>query len=1225
MEPGITGREALVALFDWLYDEYRDDLPNSLRMFLNLVRKAAARATGAHVRALQTATKSDIEEAWQQSKLATGYAAVSAIRIDSVAQALDAFLRNELPAIAELLERIESKIDARNVLDADAEVSRRIEIAQDHRRALRLADARAHLEIARRELWGQVSGHNRYRILAELGICEDIEGYHDAAAALYLEAKQHDPDNPKARSFEASAYEYFGQRDKAHRIVDDIISANPAQDLAAQVWVRTAPDTLTCDNIEKTLVDSIRRNAGVQCELAKRALRNNDRKGSVRYIKTALSQAPDDIDVLAIAAQVLFEVEASEDRYIRASKPLADLQGLLSDARKHVTDALERLGPQGPPRRVADLRYNRALVCSSLGDVDQERRDLEQVLELVPQHELSRVRYWQYLMLRDEFDRAVEVANPETIADASAKLQYLYAVALRMRQSDGDREACLRVLKQLHSSRTPPLEQANIEVIDQLVGACCEKHDFDEAQGILDDVRNELPHGMYDLLCGAMHSVRGEPEQAKAAALRAAGQIDVNADISLTHRLAFLLKNVKCDKEAFPYWSALSPPDCVGPLTYELLACAYRCRKYDFICDFCSSLRDNGYIDFQCMQCELQVFEDRGVLSQTIERIQEVLEKEDDPEKAASLRLWLSVAGVRMGRDDLITDDPSLLPQAVSIDARMGRLVVEILRRRGKSEAALNYAYQMLRRHPNQEHAHVALISLIFLERKGSSFQPTVVDTRTAVCIKHSEDDRTEWYIVEDESDLPADPYRNEISAKSDLATTLKGCKIGDIVELGGRSDRTVQVVAIDDKRMRRAYECLQNFEHRFPTSGFIRRINVKRDASDKIDFSEMITVLAAHDEHANRVMDVYRDNPSCSLYFAAKSAGDSLPAHIERIAQDRGRMRCCQATDDEKMRAVAALRSAASIVLDPSALLTVYLCGSLSLLESMSRPTRVAEATHVWLRELHDDLFGEQSSNLRVSLNAGQLVAHQWSEEEASRASKKLRSFIEWSDKRLESGLSLAQLDPEYQEIMTKMFGNAAAQSIALCSQRGYALWTDDYTTGAYSHREFRVQRVWTQIVGEHEIEAGRYELAQYYELCLTMLGYQYWFVWLNLDIMIYAFKKAGHDPDRWPANVVMEAIGDKDTVLPNVVDIFKYLIDVYRIDKGTEALIRRFLQKMRSRPGGDMLLRQFRQDLAGLCGLDVATQFHVQSLIDSILAAHESKIILPSGIDLLRFGRTW
>ena len=74
MHPDIDRKQILIGLLDWLYKEFKDDLPSIVRLPAHLVLCLATRASPGDRKKLRSATAADVEAAIKESKLATSYA-----------------------------------------------------------------------------------------------------------------------------------------------------------------------------------------------------------------------------------------------------------------------------------------------------------------------------------------------------------------------------------------------------------------------------------------------------------------------------------------------------------------------------------------------------------------------------------------------------------------------------------------------------------------------------------------------------------------------------------------------------------------------------------------------------------------------------------------------------------------------------------------------------------------------------------------------------------------------------------------------------------------------------------------------------------------------------------------------------------------------------------------------------------------------------------------------
>ena len=88
MDVDTNRKNILIALLNWLYEEFKDDLPSIVRLPAHLVLCLATRATSGERKKLRKATAADVEAAIKESKLAATYAAASLRKASSIEDAV---------------------------------------------------------------------------------------------------------------------------------------------------------------------------------------------------------------------------------------------------------------------------------------------------------------------------------------------------------------------------------------------------------------------------------------------------------------------------------------------------------------------------------------------------------------------------------------------------------------------------------------------------------------------------------------------------------------------------------------------------------------------------------------------------------------------------------------------------------------------------------------------------------------------------------------------------------------------------------------------------------------------------------------------------------------------------------------------------------------------------------------------------------------------------------
>ena len=105
--------------------------------------------------------------------------------------------------------------------------SERIDEAADFLKKLDVQTAKGILLKIRSDDWAACNGHQKFRVLANLGHVAEREGDAESAARLFLEAKDHDPECEKARQLEAIANGMLGKLQTAVSIAEALVSDYP--------------------------------------------------------------------------------------------------------------------------------------------------------------------------------------------------------------------------------------------------------------------------------------------------------------------------------------------------------------------------------------------------------------------------------------------------------------------------------------------------------------------------------------------------------------------------------------------------------------------------------------------------------------------------------------------------------------------------------------------------------------------------------------------------------------------------------------------------------------------------------------------------------------------------------------------------------------------------------------------------------------------------------------
>src|SRR5262249_45461142 len=139
----------------------------------------------------------------------------------------------------------------------------------------------------------------------------------------------------------------------------------------------------------------------------------------------------------------------------------------------------------------------------------------------------------------------------------------------------------------------------------------------------------------------------------------------------------------------------------------RLLDCATRLDRHEVVLEVCRKLRSDGALIEGAFEFELEILE-RHDPAAAIHLIDQYLEVHPDDRV---IRLRRSAAARGLGRTDQMTTDPSQMPSPREVLPPLARIAVTLMREGGHPNEALGYAYELLRRRPNDPDAHRAFLS----------------------------------------------------------------------------------------------------------------------------------------------------------------------------------------------------------------------------------------------------------------------------------------------------------------------------------------------------------------------------------------------------------------------------------------------------------------------------------------------------------------------------------
>ncbi|GAF78207.1 unnamed protein product, partial [marine sediment metagenome] len=520
--------------------------------------------------------------------------------------------------------------------------------------------------------------------------------------------------------------------------------------------VQTSPDDIPFPQLEKLVPAELRSDPEIAIALARRAQSCLCFDSAESYAREAYQTDRDSPATAEILATVLIDSQQ------RAVIPLAEFRAYvpqpdkLEEAEALLTDVLQKYGSKLPDRMITRLRNARSVCRALLGHHEAAAQDADAAHELDqhdPQSILQRARH---LFRQEDFDTAVSLLEDLCQRDDIPRPHLLLAQTLIYRNQPGDQDAAVHTLKSNILDHRDDAPELRLDYAAILIHALGQLGHHEEALSQIDTFpTNFISASATASLRALALSQAGQTVRAREAAQVALRSLPPTPASSEVRLLASTLGRLDLHDEALRLWKSIVHPRYVGFDTLQLLDTAHRCEDDDFILNFCEDLRQNDIFDTRCLELETYVLEQYSCFDAVLELAAAYLSICPDTEFARHLRVRQSCIALALDKPDLVCADPALLPAADKAAPEVGEAVVHVLSQGGRALEAIEYGYELLRRHFDKAECHRAFFRAL---KPGDLDAPRkeVPDHVAPGCAVYYQElpgGERDWFIIEDGDD----------------------------------------------------------------------------------------------------------------------------------------------------------------------------------------------------------------------------------------------------------------------------------------------------------------------------------------------------------------------------------------------------------------------------------------------------------------------------------------
>lgn len=1047
----------------------------------------------------------------------------------------------------------------------------------------------------RKKKWDKLGAREKFRVEANLGLARERKGEFKEAAKHYLEAKRHQPQDDMARAMEALAYYHHGDEAKAYELAGDVIKDHPHCSLAIAIRIRSAAPDVSLAMLEEEVPEFLSGELEILHALGWRALNSGNVDAAERFAGAARRHhlATAEINIHHAIVIVQKEVKARQ-----ANQTVN--KNALEKAVAEFTEAIDKCRGQ---KAEALLRYNRAEAYDLLNLNEDAETDFRAAIDANKEEPDITRRFALFLIRHDRNDAAIDALRKADRVEKNVTNRLLLAELLALRKGAGDWDEAIAMLRETLPENPEPITRAvSVATLAQLFGRLG-RHE--EAISCLDELDNGyLRPAELDAIRSTILFRAGRKDEARASALNAMQSLSTDSPEDVRVRVADALGHTGAKSEALSIWKELLTPDSAEVFVGTALKFANETGDDAFIMSFCKSLRASGIWRSYAVELEAMTLEKYRAFDDAISVLQEYIAANPDNDESRVFRVRLSRLGVRLDRSELVESDIAKLPRVETARVRVAAMTAQVLKHGQYPERGIEYAYELVRLHFDDPIARQAYLGVIGIGEDQDHYQDCTV-IRPGCAVKFTADDTGEekWIIIENSADPSSD--RDEIAPGHIWAKEMAGKVVGEsfLLRRDPFQDRTATIQFICSKYAFRKFEILDGWEARFPDQPFARAYTFSTNEDGSPDMSLLLQVLDHKEQQREELHAIYRNNPISATMFARLADAGLLESLSHLASEGTLPIRCCRGTQEERQRAEEAISGEAPIIIESSALATLFFSGHIQQLQLVAGRCVVCEGVIEEYVELRRKLAS--SSHASVGKIKGKYLFSEDDPTERQRQIDRLEDFISTlrSMVTIRSGESLAKLPAERRAELIDLFGEACAEAIAEAASTGGVLWTDDIAVAEVAKEIVGVvNRVWTQIVFRKLAPSE-----VYIDLTLFLLHWRYFFTRIEPEVVLAACHTGSWNGDAPSLLRIIEWLG-----MPEITNygaaaqcvlslrlIWREGIEV----KQKEDVARQLLRAIHRRPGGRQTLKIIARNLPAIFVTEVTASSQCGAIIRQVL----------------------
>lgn len=980
---------------------------------------------------------------------------------------------------SEAVSRIESKLDdliisSKLVPNSSIDLSEYITGIAELREENKHEAVLHALEKFKTKKWETLTPELKYKLILNFAVTNFELGEKKEGAKFFLQLLDFQIKFEETFGYVALGFALLDDKGNAIEYANKAIALNKNNENAYLALLFAKESELTLDEIDTIIPKEIQIIPSIAINIGTFKEDKGDLEGALKIFENLEKEYKENdffkIDILVQLANNRIRSLKQTDDYIFNQLKEADIEKL-NYAIGKLTEAWEYLKGTDLMTSRWYVLANRGVAYKILGNKEKAEKDFRETLEIKKSYFVYRNLLQTLATDAKKLDEIFK--EIESVELTSSERQELLLFRSEHEHSKGNGAAFVEpIVKELANVAEESLQRQYYGLITDIY---LSEGDIDSAEKYAVEFSEKQPNdpAAY-LLLGSVQFAKENNAGVLEYLTKAKGNIKDSTPVSVSLNIAEIFFKLGEFKEAASVLERVYDKDVLSPITQKLILSYFNATNYKSAFDIASTLLQKYPSDPFLIDVLSAISEASGHYDDAIKRLEEYLVTHPADE---FMLLKLSMNYYKKSDYKKAVEKLDEIKILDNLSLRHQFLVADAYIKNKEFKKGLEIAYQIRLKNYNDYRTHNLYIQIQTQIRdlKSEDHFPSVIGEDCYVVLQDDRGKQREFVLVQSAE------HEKEVSINEKLGQELLGKEINDTVSLGG-SKYTIKTISL--KYTYAFHDSLDQIKLRFDDQSSVRVMNFSEQGTVEEQLKEVFQAVDARVKLGKEVENLTRIGVT-TIGVNSNLLGISPIEYWKSLVctPDIGIVSVWG--NDEIVHAHTQLQAGKDIILDITALLTLFYTDSFNQLSLISNKKYVSKSTVDLVREEIAELeSGIDSSHLILNKVGDRYVRHEVTVEEKKAQLDKLKTFLELiSNNLLEVDPPIADNYQEKQE-RDKLLGISFNETESIAKENDLLILSDDCRFRQICYNDSRIRGLSSiaftgylhtkKLIETQELEAG-------------------------------------------------------------------------------------------------------------------------------------------------------